>query len=51
VLWTTRGGSRTKYESYAKKIKGYIDSKVKIIINNVNNNKYLDNNKNIDELQ
>jgi hypothetical protein len=47
----TGSGSRTKYESRAKKIKGFIDSKAGIIINNVASNKYLDNNKSIDELQ
>jgi hypothetical protein len=40
------GSSRTKYESYAKEIEGFIDLKVGIIINNV-----LDNNESIDELQ
>jgi hypothetical protein len=47
----TKGGSRTKYESCAKEIEGFIDSKVGIIINDVDSNKYLDNNKNINELQ
>jgi hypothetical protein len=39
-----------KYKSYAKEIKGFIDSKVGIIINDVDNDEYLDNNENIDEL-
>jgi hypothetical protein len=47
----TEGGSRTKYESYTKEIKRFIDSKTKIIINNVDNNEYLDNNKSINKLQ
>jgi hypothetical protein len=45
------GGSRTKYESHAKEIKGFIDSKAGIIINNIDNDEYLDNNESIDELQ
>jgi hypothetical protein len=47
----TKGGSRTKYEIRAKEIKGFIDSKARIIINNINSNKYLDNDESIDELQ
>jgi hypothetical protein len=44
-------GFRTKYESCAKKIKRFIDSKAKIIINHINNDENLDNNESIDELQ
>jgi hypothetical protein len=47
----TKGGSRTKYESRAKKIKGFINLKAEIIINNVDSNEYLDNDESIDELQ
>jgi TPP-dependent trihydroxycyclohexane-1,2-dione (THcHDO) dehydratase len=47
----TKGGSKTKYESCAKEIKGFIDSKARIIINYVDNDKYLDNDKSIDKLQ
>jgi hypothetical protein len=47
----TGGGSRTKYESSAKEIKGFIDLKARITINNVNSNEYLDNNESIDKLQ
>jgi hypothetical protein len=46
----TRGGSRTKYKSHAKKIKGFINSKAEIIINDVNSNEYLNNDESIDEL-
>jgi hypothetical protein len=46
----TGGSSRTKYKSCAKEIKEFIDSKVGIIINNVNSDEYLDNNENINEL-
>jgi hypothetical protein len=42
---------RIKYENYTKKIKGFIDPKAKIIINNIDNNKYLNNNENINKLQ
>jgi hypothetical protein len=44
-------GSRTKYESHAKEIKGFIDLKARIIINNVDSDEYLDNDESIDELQ
>jgi hypothetical protein len=46
----TNSGSRTKYESCAKEIKGFIDLKAEIIINDINNDKYLNNDKSIDEL-
>jgi hypothetical protein len=45
-----KSSSRTKYESHAKKIKKFIDSKAEIIFNNININKYLDNDKSIDKL-
>jgi hypothetical protein len=45
----TRSGSRTKYESCTKEIEGFIDSKAGIIINDVNSDEYLDNDKSIDE--
>jgi hypothetical protein len=49
MLWTiTKSGFRTKYKSCTKEIKGFINLKTKIIINNVNNDKYLNNNENID---
>jgi hypothetical protein len=32
-----------------KKNKGFIDSKAKIIFNNIDNNEYLDNNESIDK--
>jgi hypothetical protein len=47
----TGGGSRTKYESRAKEIEGFIDSKAGIIINDVDSDEYLDNDESIDELQ
>jgi hypothetical protein len=47
----TRGSSRTKYESRAKKIKKFIDLKIRIIINNVDSDEYLNNDESINELQ
>jgi hypothetical protein len=44
----TKSGFRTKYESCAKEIIKFINLK---IINNMNNDKYLNNNESIDELQ
>jgi hypothetical protein len=39
---------KTKYKSCVKNIKKLIILKFKVIINNINSNKYLSNNENID---